>query len=665
MQILRHPVLTWVLLCFALFFGAAGVLYAQTDMSLHTQIRPVYQNSPQTNVGVIQIRVEADIFANASAEAPLYLRLALSDAAQWADSLTHDDDRNPVAVPIYLPLTLVSNNSDAVLTAAPNAVALVRHKQGEGELWLRISQASSNWVRIGENTEAPSSQHQVQITLGQGAPVARSYLQERFGRGAATLPFPTINETSSATADARSLFLNVSLSQSSLFNGLVSGDNNLVVTPTLYDAGTTGVLSAGRAQDIELGNVVSAEFNPTESIVARQSLNFQGCDVIAHLATSPFITLCEDRQAEDRFLMLESLFDVDFSCPSLNVLKGTRVAVDLRTNPNLFLPVQVDSEGNPLLIEAGQGLPVGAVWCHADSFSGSSDFSPAFAYVQDLQDVKGRLVAKRAYVQYTGEANLDQTTQLFAVRPWSDRYASSEWNLDVAFPVVMQPTTPVQHPEFPNANQAATPVEQPTTEDLGLVNEIWSISACDQVTFPDAALAGHLLALYDTNKNQVLEQSEAQGITFIDLSDPAVTDLRGIERLPNLEVIDIAGQINAVRSLVFMANPEEIDLRDNRITDIRDLRYLPENFGKSEDHVLLLSGNQIANTDTQCDVVRELRERFRLGRLDLGLQRNPAFFENAAGWPALNVLDLVASINQDGPALYELACFDEDRAEVR
>ncbi len=665
MQLQRQPVPTWVMLCLAISLGWTCSLYAQTDMSLHTQIRPIYQHSPQTNLGVLQIRIENDIFANASAEAPFYLRLALSHSIQWADSLTHSDGNNPDGTPIYLPLTLMSHDGTAMLTAAPNAVALVRHKQGEGELWLRISQASSHWVRIGENTEPPSSQHPVQITLGQGAPVTRSFLQERFGRGAATLPFPTIDPASAATTAARSLFLNASLSASSLYNGLMFEDNNVIVMPTLYDATTEGVMNAGRAQDIELGKVVFTEFSPAGSILARQSLNFQGCDISSNLAGNPSINLCDDIQAENRFLMLQRDFEVAFSCPQPGILKGTRVAVDLRNNPDLFIPVLVDDNGAPHLIEAGAGLPVGAVWCHADSFTGPTAFSEAYAYAQDLQEVKGRLVAKRAYVQYTGDGDLSETTQNFVVRPWTDHYQSARWHLDLTVAAVGPATPPQLHPEFPNANQAATPSEQPTTENLAVISEAWVASTCEQVPFNDPVLADHLLSRYDTNQNQQLDRIEALAVTVIDLSDPNLTDLRGIERLRNLQVLDLRGQINVVRSLVFIPNPVEIDLRNNQITDIRELAYLDQGFGAGENDVLLLAGNQIPDTETQCDVVRELRRRFRAGRLDLGQQRNPVFFENATTWPETTVLDLVDTLNQNGPALYELVCPDETRAEVQ
>jgi len=163
---------------FVLLVLLAPFSMAQVEVS--TSIRYMSVGTDQL-AGELTMQLRDDVFSDARPWNPVYVRLALEDevtlsetrATGWGDE-------------IYLPIRVTGVG--ATISAPALTLSILRWKEGESSIWLRVSVPTSTWVTVDGAHQAPSDEYPVQIAIGQTVSAYNQLLDDDFENGTANLP---------------------------------------------------------------------------------------------------------------------------------------------------------------------------------------------------------------------------------------------------------------------------------------------------------------------------------------------------------------------------------------------------------------------------------------------------------------------------------------------
>lgn len=368
-------------LLFVALLAAGSMVFADVDLS--TTIRDVYIRGTCEQAGVINMTVDGDDFSGASSTTPVYIRLRLDHGALLCRTLVWDHPNNPVPFTrseIYVPMRLEEGEGNFLdrLDVSPEALAIVRWKAGEPELWMRLTQSSSTWVddNLPETINAPNPNRRVSWSIGVSASRSAEdnsnlFLGGTGGAGVsaarrASLPFairedvyatsatngwdPTTSDPNSIEVDeAVSTLLCVDLSSSNLQALPAPQDvSALNFDPISFDDQTSNVETGASFNNITLGQQTSAAFSD-DRIIAR-GFDF-GCTGAVDKFRPVFAPLClvvgQGQGATDEGLVcVANQLRVRIGCGSQwGFHVGSRVELRTPSSSNYGFLFSVDQNG--------------------------------------------------------------------------------------------------------------------------------------------------------------------------------------------------------------------------------------------------------------------------------------------------------------------------------
>lgn len=236
------------------------------DINLGTTINSVFYRDPCGLAGTIKFSVDANDFAGATPQTPIYLRLRLDHGAFWCrDFVRPGEDFEPVLLPLRSEVTSFE------VAADPTAVQIVRWIKGEPEVWLRVTQSSELWLRKDGVLQAPTTNTPVSFHLGLAREDYQVIYQGAFEAGHANLPFPTndLNRSDIGASPAVETKIEVDLHSSNLVGAENSSDPMeylLNVDPIGFDHETLGVETESHYSMIRLGQLSPIAFSDNRDI---------------------------------------------------------------------------------------------------------------------------------------------------------------------------------------------------------------------------------------------------------------------------------------------------------------------------------------------------------------------------------------------------------------
>ncbi|QTD53991.1 hypothetical protein [Sulfidibacter corallicola] len=242
----------------AIIFPLLAMVPAFAYLELRTLIRDVQHDGFCEKAGIVWVDVNANDFAAASPQEPVYLRFTLDHGATLCASLV--DPNLPNATPVFLPL--FTEFGDAVL-APSDTVSVVRWKAGEPHIWLKVTSSSSTWLRVGDDVGPPTMDHRVTFSLGLSGQESQSAVAPYFDSGKANLPFQSRGSDPDQANSLGSvdLELKVDLSQGNLQPLPAPQDlSALNLDGGAFDHTTVGVETATNDSGISEGVPLSIAF---------------------------------------------------------------------------------------------------------------------------------------------------------------------------------------------------------------------------------------------------------------------------------------------------------------------------------------------------------------------------------------------------------------------
>jgi hypothetical protein len=161
------------------FFCLASAVFADIESS--TFIERVTIPGANQRGGKIAWYIDSNEFPMASPHHPVHVRIGLEEGVTLSETLV-----GPREPEIFLPMKVLNN--DALMVAPANTISIVRWRQGESAIWLRISAPTDSWLEVDGVMQAPSPENTVQMVLGEDATTSRSLYEDDFLDGTANLP---------------------------------------------------------------------------------------------------------------------------------------------------------------------------------------------------------------------------------------------------------------------------------------------------------------------------------------------------------------------------------------------------------------------------------------------------------------------------------------------
>lgn len=225
------------------------------DINMSTTIAPMGVRATCEQSGSIDFRVTSDDFYDVSEENPAYIRLRFDHGALLCQTLVHEPSGlAPIQVPAALELG--SGNEGDTINIPAGAVSIVRWKQGEPELWLKITSSSSTWIRSGQDLVAPSPERPIRFSIGIDAATSQAMNEMLFQMGRANLAASLQNN---AVVDTEMRF---DLSKSNLEPlPAPMEESGLFFDPISFDNQTENVESAASFTQINLGQIYPVPFS--------------------------------------------------------------------------------------------------------------------------------------------------------------------------------------------------------------------------------------------------------------------------------------------------------------------------------------------------------------------------------------------------------------------
>lgn len=243
-------------------------------INIRTNVHDVYYLGDSEQVGAIAVEINGDAFPTASPINPDYIRIRLLSDTVLAETLVDlPMAESRLAEPIYLAGRILSNDLGIQANVPKEAIAIVRWRADENEIWLRIEQPSSEWVVDGGLPGPPTLDHRVDFLFGTKARNAWNLYIQDYNNGRANLPANTrwVSQSVDPQNDSRgwaiSTILCTDLSRATI-QPFPSSGSELHVDIQAFDESTTGVITALNPGDIIPGLILPASITG-DSLVAR------------------------------------------------------------------------------------------------------------------------------------------------------------------------------------------------------------------------------------------------------------------------------------------------------------------------------------------------------------------------------------------------------------
>ena len=154
---------------------------AFADIESSTFLTRVSVPGENQRAGNIALFIDSNEFPRATSRKPVHIRIGLEEGVTLSETLV--GPRDPA---IFLPMRVFG--ADALMVAPANAISIVRWREGESAIWLRISAATDTWLEVDGSVEAPSPDNKVLVILGEDAATSRDLFEDYFLDGTANLP---------------------------------------------------------------------------------------------------------------------------------------------------------------------------------------------------------------------------------------------------------------------------------------------------------------------------------------------------------------------------------------------------------------------------------------------------------------------------------------------
>ena len=164
-------------------------LVAHVDMA--TLITDLEVGGAAEKAGIILFIVSGDDFAAASPTNPIYMRLRMDHGVVLGENRVNVSDSSEGHDPVHLAMAVEPKDPATLINAAPSAVAVVRWRAGENQIWVRVSQSTSTWVSRGGTLGAPTDDERVFFVVGHTQAESMDRFEDDFFSGLANLAFNT------------------------------------------------------------------------------------------------------------------------------------------------------------------------------------------------------------------------------------------------------------------------------------------------------------------------------------------------------------------------------------------------------------------------------------------------------------------------------------------
>lgn len=164
------------------------------DIDVRTNIRDVDVNGINHEAGAITLSVNGNDLPTASPTTPVYLRIGLESNVRLGETLVDfsgiDSSGNAHQNrPIFLAVR--REGSEGLIVLPPDAISLVRFIKGESEIWLKVTQPTSEWFEVDGTASSPTPSMRAALTIGVTARNSWNRNQGDYFLGAANLPANT------------------------------------------------------------------------------------------------------------------------------------------------------------------------------------------------------------------------------------------------------------------------------------------------------------------------------------------------------------------------------------------------------------------------------------------------------------------------------------------
>ena len=298
------PVLLWFALLGLL---SSGTCLAAVDV--WSLPESVAQGGSAELAGSMMFIVDGDDFASASPGSPVYLRISLPPDVSLSQTLA-----GPNQPPIHLSLSLAAGGSPGQLVASKTAVSLVRCVAGESAIWIRINEASTTWLELGGQTQAPSPEHPVAFQIGITGQDSFGYTWPLYQLGWANLPFNTTDpETVGNPINSADTSLFIDLSQGAFPEG------SQIEAAFHGFSGSNGVETATDAGQIIAGTELEMELIPSAlvaMVLLRIAAPMPGLEMETYPQSILDLTACETTGDMTVSIGLDALPNVSQEMPA-------------------------------------------------------------------------------------------------------------------------------------------------------------------------------------------------------------------------------------------------------------------------------------------------------------------------------------------------------------
>lgn len=351
--------------------ATSSLVFADVDM--RTTVRDVYIDGSCEQAGSIVFVMNANDFANASTSEPVYIRITFDKGAKLCKTLVWHADENATDLtydPIYLPISFQNSDANTTVTAPARAISVVRWKEGENQIWLRIQSASDSWVGLGAGTQAPDDDNRLSWGLGFSA---RTYWEQNnllFANQDANLPAttrfdgddPALTAGDVGQEDAVSTLLCVDLTDSNLEASPFNPETQTILNFNLisFDRTTFGVFedpdtaTVVNQGQIQIGQVIEPSFsadNPVAKGINQtcQSALPKGANLRGSNALCLDSSTSQQGTAENGLVCFSASLAVDISCSnSWGFHVGSVVALGTEAGSAYGFQVELDDDGDAI-----------------------------------------------------------------------------------------------------------------------------------------------------------------------------------------------------------------------------------------------------------------------------------------------------------------------------
>ncbi len=623
-----------------------GLLQAQSrpeTLRFSNQSGNIDGQAPLADLGYIQGLIAGDVFADADADNPIFIRIQLTQGVRLAETLVDIDlpAEQRVHQPIYLPLVLSGRVNDLSIGAAPDTLAIVRWVAGEDQIWLSISQTSSNWIQLDETlTFAPSEALAVYFWLGSSAPATWAHLAPLYVAGAANLPAATTNPGQPDQAHAVSTLLCGDLFTSALVeNGPLARQATFFAT-TFFQA-SEGVTSAASPAAIDVGRNLFPEDDTPPLSLQRHLARPSNCALDATLLMRPTVPICDSRLQE-----ATSRIRLSATCNAGSEgLQRVRIRF---LDQSVGFNIARDPNNQPLSAEHLTGV-TDSFLLAPDALAGNG-ITQAWCHAADIHEFDQGALSESANILIDGALLSDielQMTNVFLGAP--DETAATP-QISVFAPG--QISEPSFIAPFEDQGQASDCGRQNSLSANLRFEPLFEAVPCTVVQFEDATLSAAILADYDSDQNGWLSFEEAAFITALDVSAMGIVSLQGLQHLTELRSLNAADNLLTEAALPELDTLTRLDLRNNQLEGVTVLTNYDRLLSEAGAY-LDLRGNRLRDNAATCTALDFLAQRFEDIDTEMlvNAQGNGTFYGQVSEWPAQSrsdVLRLVAVINQMG-----------------